>query len=166
MSLRALTHVWRNSTQRGSGLLLHLALADFSDDSGESFPSIPTLAVKARIGERHVQRLLKKLVETGELSIRHGQGPRGTHLFKLEIGATKSHPDNLSDGPQVAEGVTFDAPGGVVHRSQKPSVRRTIKEPSSISRSKPANHDPRINPLITSFSEKYQTKSGRPYPPT
>jgi Helix-turn-helix domain len=108
MSLRALTHVWRSSKQSGSGLLLHLALADFSDEFGVSFPSIPTLARKARIGERHVQRLLKELVKSGALAIKRGKGPRGTHLFYLNIceteGVPRSHPDNLSEGLQVNEG--------------------------------------------------------------
>jgi hypothetical protein len=63
--------------------------------------------------------------------------------------------------------VTFDEPRGVVHRSHKPSLRRTIIEPSSVSRSKSAYEaDPRIIPLITLFSEKYLTKCGRRYPAT
>jgi DNA-binding IscR family transcriptional regulator len=51
-----------------------LALADYSNDHGESFPRVDTLAEKARISERHVHRILFHFQKHGLLTIEKGAG--------------------------------------------------------------------------------------------
>lgn len=69
MSIKVMTEVWEHSQQEGGALLVLLALADHANDQGYCWPSVPTLAKKARLSERHVRRILSDLQETGELEI-------------------------------------------------------------------------------------------------
>lgn len=69
MSIKVMTYVWEHSTQSGGALILLLALADFANDEGESWPKIKTLAKKTRLSERHVIRLIQEVEETGELVV-------------------------------------------------------------------------------------------------
>lgn len=62
-----------------------LALADFSNDEGWSWPSIPTLAKKARISDRHVRRILKALEEAKVLEVDHRNGRNNTNRYKLTL---------------------------------------------------------------------------------
>lgn len=71
MSIRTLSRVWDYSQHEGSALLIMLALADYANDGGYCFPSIPALARKARVSERTVMRLLKEIEESGEVTILH-----------------------------------------------------------------------------------------------
>lgn len=85
MSIRALNMVWEHSEAKGSALILMLAIADFASDAGLSYPSVPTLARKSRMSERNTRYALGKLVESGELAIQTGAGPRGANLYRIMI---------------------------------------------------------------------------------
>jgi hypothetical protein len=60
--------VWENAPYKDGALLVLLALADWSDDKGRSFPSVPTLAAKTRQSERNTQYCLRDLEKAGFLS--------------------------------------------------------------------------------------------------
>src|SRR5262245_44467095 len=76
MSIKVMARVWEYSQQEGGGLLVMLALADFANDAGECWPSIPILARKARLTERQTRRLLNNLEEVGEIRRRKSNGGR------------------------------------------------------------------------------------------
>ena len=78
-----MARVWASSQQKGGELLVMLALADFSNDAGESWPSIPVLAQKARLTDRQVQRVLNTLEELGEIRRNRSNGGRNrrNHYF-------------------------------------------------------------------------------------
>lgn len=85
MSIKAIDKVWSNSDQSGVQLLALIAIADYAHDDGtNAFPKIETLTKKLRYETpRAVQKVLKTLVESGEL-VRHDQkGPSGVNLFDL-----------------------------------------------------------------------------------
>ena len=67
MSVKIMARVWAHSRQKGGELLVMLALADFANDAGESWPSIPTLADKSRLAERQTRRVLRNLESAGEI---------------------------------------------------------------------------------------------------
>ena len=69
MSIRVMVEVWDSAPVSGSDLLLLLALADSANDDGVCWPSQETLSQKTRLNKRHVQRLLKRLADTGILEI-------------------------------------------------------------------------------------------------
>lgn len=118
-----MTRVWDYSRQSGSSLLVLLALADFANDQGTCWPSVSTVADKARISERHAQRILRELVQSGELVCLPNEGPKGANLYVVENVST---PDKMSPPGDigVAGGVTSATKGGDIH------VTRTVIEPS------------------------------------
>ena len=67
MSVKVMARVWAHSQRKDGELLVLLALADFANDSGKCWPSIPVLAAKARLTERQTRRVLSKLEQAGEI---------------------------------------------------------------------------------------------------
>lgn len=93
MSLIAMTWVFRHSTAEGGPRLVLLALADTAhDDGGESYPSVDTLALKARLSRRAVQYALRKLEADGHIE-NDGISRRGTTIWRITMGGgAKSAP--------------------------------------------------------------------------
>lgn len=126
MSLEAIIYVWKHSKQRGSALLLMLALADYADENGYSYPSVGTLARKTRMGERNVQKLLQKLQTEKEIVVKVGDGvntPTGaTNLFQINglTGVNASTPRKKRGERQYTPQVNADAPPGVNASTPKP----------------------------------------------
>ena len=89
MSIKIQSRVWENSHQSGGTLLVLLALADFADDNGFCYPSLPVIAKKARLSDRQTQRAIQALQEAGELDVMPGQGVKGqggyTNRFKITV---------------------------------------------------------------------------------
>jgi hypothetical protein len=92
MSVKVMARVWAHSQRKDGELLVMLALADFSNDAGESWPSIPILAQKARLSERQTRKVLAKLEEAGEIRRTKSTGGRNrrNHYFI-----------NLSENPEI-----------------------------------------------------------------
>jgi DNA-binding MarR family transcriptional regulator len=71
-----MARVWAHSQCEGGELLVMLALADFSNDAGESWPSLEVLAQKARLTKRQVCKVLDKLQAAGEIWRERSTGGR------------------------------------------------------------------------------------------
>lgn len=90
MSVKVSSLVWEHSKQEGSALLVLLALADnANEDTFEAWPSVETIAKKARIKPRQVQNILAKLQEDGELEVKYKKGPHKTNLYHILIARPK-----------------------------------------------------------------------------
>lgn len=88
MSIAVMSRVWKHSKAQGGELLVMLALADFSDEEGKSYPSVATLAEKARLSDRQVRRIIGRLEkEIGEIRRNKSNGRR-SHTYLIII------PDN------------------------------------------------------------------------
>ena len=103
MSIKTMSRVWDHSAQKGSSLLLLLAIADHADDRGENaWPSVDTLARKTRMTPRQVQKLIRKLEASGELVVKRSRGGRKRcHLFTVSTptnGELSRRNGELSDG--------------------------------------------------------------------
>ena len=85
MSIHCLNRVWDHSNQKGSALLLLLAIADYADENGFAFPGLAALAARIRMSRRQTMRLLARLEEAGELLVLHRPG-RG-NLYVVRTGA-------------------------------------------------------------------------------
>lgn len=124
MSLSALTHVWKHSKAKGSALLVMLALADYADDEGQSYPSVKTLSIKTRMSPRNVQKVIQKLITTGELCVVTGRGiptaNGSTNLYKLTPRTSQSLLKN-DRGERGDRGEKHDI-DGVNASSSDPSV--------------------------------------------
>jgi hypothetical protein len=98
MSIRHMTAVWDDSYYGGtdkSKLLIALAIADYAGEDGSAWPSIETLAKKARTSVRHAQRAVRELEQDGRLSIVPQQGPNGVNLYYLR-GVTSCRGGDMS----------------------------------------------------------------------
>jgi len=92
-----MTSVWEYSHLRDqSQLLVMLALADFSNEEGECFPSVSTLAEKSRVSERHVQKVISHLQQHGLVTVEKGAG-RGripgqrSNLYRINLNQLRSN---------------------------------------------------------------------------
>jgi hypothetical protein len=84
MSIRIMAQVWDSSPFEGRALLVELALADFANDEGVCWPSVETLAKKARCSESWVHQIIRDLKKAGRLFVAE-QGGRGkTNTYKLD----------------------------------------------------------------------------------
>lgn len=100
MSARALAWVWEHSSSGGVDRLVLLAIADCAgDDGGNAWPTIGSLAAKARVSPRTVQRAIRVLQLLGELTVDVSAGAGGANMYALPMPATP--PVNLSPPRQV-----------------------------------------------------------------
>ncbi|MCI0348139.1 MAG: helix-turn-helix domain-containing protein, partial [Acidobacteriales bacterium] len=67
MSVHWSSWVWSNSPYRGTDLIVHLALADMANDEGVSWPSVKTLAERARVSERQIFKIIARMMAEGLL---------------------------------------------------------------------------------------------------
>src|SRR5215471_11255119 len=90
MSVKVMTLVWRRShcCADPSSLVVLLALADWSNNRGESNPSLKRLASKARQSVRNVQFVLRRLEADGYLVVapdsKSGRGRTSTYRLNLQ----------------------------------------------------------------------------------
>lgn len=124
MSIALMTDVWQNSRLGGTELLLMLAIADFANDSGVAFPSVPTLARKIRMSKRNTHYLISKLEQSGELAIQRNSGPRGCNLYRVQIlhGAKPAPVQPMAQGGAIGS--------AQVVQPVAPEPSRNRKEPS------------------------------------
>lgn len=124
MAISVMTNVWEKSQASGTELLLLLAIADFANQDGLAYPSVPTLAKKIRMSERNTHYLLRKLEATRELKIERNAGPKGCNLFRVQSlqGAILAGVQSTSEGGATgsAKGVQPTAPEPSLNR-QEPS---------------------------------------------
>jgi len=126
MSVRIMSRVWDSGPKDRGELLVLLALADFSNDGGESWPSVKSIADKARMDERSARRILRKLEASGWLTSDVGGGRHGCSRYRI-------NPDTSPPGQNVPPDKTRRKPGQNAPETRtpvSPEPSRTIIEPS------------------------------------
>jgi len=83
VSIKLMSEVWASSPAAGTGLLVHLALADHANDDGVCWPSQETLAQKARCSVRHVRNVIHLLESQGYVTIEKASNGRDNHRYRL-----------------------------------------------------------------------------------
>src|SRR5215831_7358450 len=86
MSVRVLSWVFDHSDVAHRGdLLVLLVLADHAHDDGSSaFPSVDSIARKARLTRRGAQLALRRLEAQGAI-VAEGRGPKGTTAYRIVL---------------------------------------------------------------------------------
>src|SRR6267378_1264309 len=116
MSIRLMSQVWED-TRIGSQaeLLVLLALADHARDDGLCWPSMRSIAGKARIEERSAQRIIRRLIEKRfvELVSKGGciDGQNTPNRYRV-IGGDRTSPHGPTEshsGVTVGQGVRGDS---------------------------------------------------------
>lgn len=67
LNLEATRYVWEYSKQKGSALVVMLALAKHADKNFEAWPSCQTIANLTKMSRRYVVKILEKLKKAGEI---------------------------------------------------------------------------------------------------
>ena len=104
-----------------------------SNDNGEAFPSVETIAREARVSERTVQYSIESLKAIGELEVDLQSSPLGTNTYRLpkfHAWVQTLHPggvQNVRRGVQKRrQGVQAIAPEPSLEPSSEPSVSAGI----------------------------------------
>lgn len=130
MSIRVMTAVWDCGPNKQGHLLVMLALADYANDQFMCWPSMKSIAEKARMTERGAQKILRTLEAEGWLFIQTGNGRHGCNQYLINserLGPNGVHPEPRTPRTTMQETPNDDAetPNG---GSPEPSL--TIIEPS------------------------------------
>jgi hypothetical protein len=158
MSIRVMSSVWENTKQSGSNLVILLAISDFANDDGEAWPSVNTLAKKARITERECQFILRKLTEAGEIEIDTNGGPHRCNLYRVkwaspyvqDIGCSGLHPQGEVDFTQTVKPASPEPSITIIEplvETRKSKKQKTPPKPKK-------ETDARVIPLVKSFGEQ------------
>ncbi len=123
--------VWDFGPQKQGPLLVMLALADYANDQGECWPSMKSIAEKARMTERGAQKILRQLEADGWVKIETGNGRKGCNRYAINherrsvnvVHPEQETPNNDAKTPNV----DAKTPNG-----GSPEPSRTVKEPSEI----------------------------------
>ena len=171
MSIRTMSKVWDCSQHAGSDLLMLLAIADFSDDDGNAYPAVATLAEKCRMKERNCRYILRTLEASGELSIKPNAGPKGSNLYRVNLGRLGLQ---HSAGGQSIAGLQHsavtpatDCRQPLQHIAAKPSVNH--QEPSIYAHDAKKTHRSRspsasesVDDGFATFWQQYPKKVAKP----
>lgn len=137
MSIKCMSKVWDESKQKGSNLLVLLALADFADDFGYCWPSIATIAAKARLSERQTIRIIQSLEEQGELLVKHDRRNGNKYIVRirsLQSDKMTYDTDDTSELPQLGQFSTdtamADDPSMIHQRSVITAHSPNVREPA------------------------------------
>lgn len=94
MSVKALSHVWEHSSQRGPRLLVLLAIADSANDDGFCWMALAKLAKKARQDRANTQRYVQEIAAAGEVVIYDRKADDGSinlsNIYKVVMPGTKA----------------------------------------------------------------------------
>lgn len=100
MSLKVLTAIWENPPCGGGDLLCLLAIADNANDAGYAWPALATIARKAVMSERGVQKCIRKLEKSGLIRVDYGGGRHNSNRYMITtngIGDDANHKKGEQD---------------------------------------------------------------------
>lgn len=127
MSIRLMSAAWEIPLADSDKLVL-LALADWSDDRGNCWPSIAQLAEKCTKGERTVQASIQRLVEAGHLTRNEIVGKGCKYIVHPRSECTPAAAAPREDGTPAEPAHTPAA--AAPNTSLKPQLPSGAKAPS------------------------------------
>ncbi len=125
MSVHVVSWALRHSQSKLGDRLVMLTLAEAAHDDGtKAFPAVGTIAVRANLSERQVQRCLRNLVGLGEIE-QTGTTKSGTNVYSVTGYIEHEGGDNMS--PLEREGGDTHVTGGVTPTSPELSVEPSLE---------------------------------------
>lgn len=124
-----MTRIWEDAPYDKTSLLILLCLADMANDDGVCWPSVETIAKKARCSERWVRDVLSELERDGYIGkeIRSGRTTK-YHLYYPPIGTLTPE---VQITPEVSAPLSHTATTPELHRRNPGTgVQPNHKEPS------------------------------------
>lgn len=177
MSVKVMAAVWDHSRASGTPLIVLLCLADWANDDGECWPSVSSIARKARLkDERHVKRIIHETLEKelGEVVVIPGGGVASAkgglrsnrYRITVHLPAEIVAEQPLSETTDGGSPATIDGPDGgspatqmvaeqppliVAEQPPEPSVR-SISDPSLLAPALPAQRERARDPLFDALA--------------
>lgn len=129
-----MSEVWRTDLPTVEKMVL-LVIADHANDEGtQAYPAQVTIARKASISVRTVQRAVNSLVARGYIRLsKHSGGSadcrddRRPHLYQINLNVLRG--DNLTGRTDVADGATLTTPTGRQSRPMNHPLEPSKKHP-------------------------------------
>lgn len=134
MSVRVMSWLWEHSGARGADLLTLLAIGDCADDTGSNaWPSMSTLATKTRQDRRTVQRIIRRLADSGQLAVDENAGPRGVNRYRVLMASSKGRqsaaPQPDSQGAADCQGRQSAGAASDAKRGGTSAARTVLNRP-------------------------------------
>lgn len=105
MSIKVLSAIWDLAPVSGSELLVCLALADWSNDIGQSWPSMSAIAKKCRLSRSQARRVTHSLIEKGLLIVeknQYGGHPGATRHYRIAVERVTANTDTAGSSDATA----------------------------------------------------------------
>lgn len=160
MSIKLMSWVWENGDQKGSELLLLLALADSANDTGHCWPSIDTLSRKTRLGKRYIINLLEKLECSGNITREKRWDKRGDPTSNMYQVLTPYMGVVNPSALPVAEGVVN--PGSLPSEPQCTTLVNPSAPYPSINHQLTEDNNNKENPEFEKMIDLVETMIGYP----
>lgn len=139
-----MTRVWDESDARGADLLALLALADWSNDEGECWPSYDKLAKKMRVTRSAAIRTVKRLEERGDVTLTKRPDPERGNKSNVVCLARYAAPSSVhATTPSRADAPT-PSRADATHIRQVETSREDTTAPPPVGGSSPKREDQRI----------------------
>lgn len=137
--------VWERAPYSSGSLLVLLALADWSNEEGISWPSMETLATKTRIERRSAQRIVRQLESDGYIKIEEGGGRGKQHRYIIQI-ETMTNCRPLVEKETATHVSPFSAEKGDISNTKRATfnAERATFETQTVT---PTSPDPLVEPL-------------------
>jgi hypothetical protein len=154
MSVEVMAYVWKHRRElRGSKLIVALALADYSNDAGSNiFPSMQTLAFKARLKDvRSARRIVSKLERSGFL-IREASGVGRGNVARWRINLSGAPGFTASEKQAGKSGFSAEKTGPSNAQNRTDNASKT--GPNQPNPSSPTTYDPSLTHQESSAVDK------------
>jgi len=117
MSNKEQDRVWEHSKQKGADLVVMLALANRANDSGICWPSQDELAARARVNRRTAQRIVDRLIASGEIAVLDRPGK--SYIYAILVGVSEDEKRRRIELAKTKQNVTGDKMSRVTNRHPK-----------------------------------------------
>jgi hypothetical protein len=161
MSVKVMARVWAHSKCSGTELVTVLALADWADDDGWCWPSLPKLAIKTRVTVSQLCKILTAIEQqTGEVYRERSTGGRNRRTRYRVVVTENSVIDNTVTDNTVVENSVIRAQK-TVSQARGALIRHRSVNMRSTKAQRPTN--PEVKEFIDWFAGQYRTLRGEPY---
>lgn len=144
MSVKIMAEVWAEADSEGGELLVLLALADYADDDGWCYPSVPAIAAKARLSARQTRAHIRNLEEKGTVYCPSTKGGAG-HTNRYRITPKRRKPAAALEGGKAEADYRVEKA-----ERRKPSVKKAEVDRQKGGSPLPPNHQEPSGTVIES----------------